>query len=201
MHRHNARKASLLGKPRGAGAPAPLPAGGQGQNRNLAARLLQLDDQSTRQQEVLYDVEFALQASRARACWPPRGGYVRRWPKRDGRADSGCIANSRVPELPRRASALGDCQFPSPTSHLQDMERKLSRAQGHRTEDETRALRERIEQLTGTLEGVAAEHSMLVNQVKAAEVALNDSRRANEAFVKDRRALGGGRVAGRGTCF
>ncbi|GBF94678.1 flagella associated protein [Raphidocelis subcapitata] len=105
--------------------------GGQGQNRNLAARLLQLDEQSTRQQEVLYDVEYA----------------------------------------------------------LQDMERKLSRAQGHRTEDETRALRERIEQLTGTLEGVAAEHSMLVEQVKAAEVALQDSRRANEAFGKDRTRL------------
>jgi hypothetical protein len=43
--------------------PARAPAGGQGQNRNLAARLMQLDEQATRQQEVLYDVEFALQVS------------------------------------------------------------------------------------------------------------------------------------------
>ncbi|KAI8473820.1 MAG: hypothetical protein J3K34DRAFT_166010 [Monoraphidium minutum] len=107
--------------------------GGQGQNRNLASRLLQLDEQATRQQEVLYDVEFA----------------------------------------------------------LQDMERKLSRAQGHRTEDETRALRERIEGLTETLAAASAEHSMLLDQVKAAEVALGESRRTNDAFAKDRSRLEG----------
>lgn len=49
------------------------------------------------------------------------------------------------------------------------MERKLSRAAGHRTEDETRALKEKIEGLTATLEGVAAEHSMLQDQVRERE--------------------------------
>jgi len=68
----------------------------------------------------------------------------------------------------------------------QDMERKISRAQGHRTEDETRALRERIERLTEVLGAATAEHGMLVEQVKAAEVALQDSRRTNDAFVRDR---------------
>lgn len=43
----------------------------------------------------------------------------------------------------------------------------MSRAQGHRTEDETRALGEKIEQLTGVLEGVNAEHAMLMEQVGA----------------------------------
>lgn len=116
------------------------------------------------------------------------------------------------------------------------MERKLARAQGQRTEDETRALRERIEELGGSLKAVSAEHAVLSDQargvgggasapnqaaarprssraadglrractrgctrralrpaplphapqVKAAEVALQDSRRANDAFSKDK---------------
>ncbi|KIY92839.1 hypothetical protein MNEG_15125, partial [Monoraphidium neglectum] len=47
-----------------------------------------------------------------------------------------------------------------------DMERKLSRAQGHRTEDETRALVERIEALTAALQAVVAEHAMLLDQAR-----------------------------------
>jgi hypothetical protein len=46
------------------------------------------------------------------------------------------------------------------------MERKLARAQGHRTEDETRALRERIEQLGDALQGVSAEHAMVLGRVR-----------------------------------
>jgi hypothetical protein len=41
--------------------PVCVPAGGQGQNRNLSARLAQLDDQVSRQQELLYSVDFQLQ--------------------------------------------------------------------------------------------------------------------------------------------
>jgi hypothetical protein len=48
------------------------------------------------------------------------------------------------------------------------MERKLARAQGHRTEDETRALRDRIEQLGSMLAGANAEHAMLLGQVGGA---------------------------------
>lgn len=44
------------------------------------------------------------------------------------------------------------------------MERKLARAQGHRTEDETRALAERIEGLTAALQAATTEHAMLVDQ-------------------------------------
>lgn len=48
---------------------------------------------------------------------------------------------------------------------LQQMERKVARAHGHRTDDEARALNARIERLTLVLEGVNAEHSMLLDQV------------------------------------
>lgn len=50
----------------------------------------------------------------------------------------------------------------------QDLERRLARAKGHRSEDETRALNLRIEQLSKAMEGVAAQHSMLVGQVGGA---------------------------------
>jgi hypothetical protein len=50
--------------------------------------------------------------------------------------------------------------------NLQDMERKVARAQGHRTQDETTKFTERINELTGVLEGVNAEHRLLLDQVK-----------------------------------
>ncbi len=48
---------------------------------------------------------------------------------------------------------------------LQQMERKVARAGGVRSEEETRALNARIEKLTAILEGVNGEHSMLLEQV------------------------------------
>ena len=48
---------------------------------------------------------------------------------------------------------------------LQQMERKVARAQGARSEDESRALNARIEKLTGLLESVNASHAMLIEQV------------------------------------
>ena len=48
---------------------------------------------------------------------------------------------------------------------LQQMERKVARAGGVRSEEETRALNARIEKLAGVLEGVNGEHSMLLEQV------------------------------------
>jgi hypothetical protein len=134
--------------------PRPAPKGGQGQNRNLASRLLQLDDQATRQQEVLYEVEFALQV---------KSRLVERMMMMSGAApDMPLSCNPKnYPTDPTEPTEPTDAPPPPP----QDMERKLSRAQGHRTEDETRALRERIEQLAAVLEGVNKEHGMLVEQV------------------------------------
>ena len=45
------------------------------------------------------------------------------------------------------------------------MERKVARAGGVRTEEETRVLNARIEKLAAILEGVNTEHSMLLEQV------------------------------------
>jgi hypothetical protein len=47
------------------------------------------------------------------------------------------------------------------------MERRIARAGGHRSDDEARALNARIAKLTEILEGVNAEHSMLLDQVGA----------------------------------
>lgn len=102
--------------------------GGQGQNKNLAARISALDEQVARQQELLYNVEFQLQA----------------------------------------------------------MERKVARAGGARSEEETRALNARIEKLTSILEGVNGEHSMLLEQVKHAEDALLAARRHNGTLKGDK---------------
>jgi hypothetical protein len=47
------------------------------------------------------------------------------------------------------------------------MERRIARAGGHRSDDEARALNARIAKLTEILEGVTAEHAMLLEQVRA----------------------------------
>jgi hypothetical protein len=45
------------------------------------------------------------------------------------------------------------------------MERRIARAGGHRSDDEARTLNARIAKLTEILEGVNAEHAMLLEQV------------------------------------
>lgn len=161
---------------------------------------MHLDEQAARQQEVLYDVEFALQvgpgggfalqmgpgggfgAGGLGAGWGPglnvgsRGACLG-W----GRDGDGRVAPTNAAHecMPIRASRgigqpAGTClpRIHTESNHLallarpQEMERKLSRAQGHRTEDETRALRTRIEELTASLAAAAAEHAMLVDQVR-----------------------------------
>lgn len=69
---------------------------------------------------------------------------------------------------------------------LQQMERKVARAQGVRSDEETRALTARIERLTQVLEGVNAEHSMLLEQVKRAEEDLLKARRSNTRLRADK---------------
>mmetsp|Transcript_9124 Transcript_9124/g.17160 ORF Transcript_9124/g.17160 Transcript_9124/m.17160 type:complete len:907 (-) Transcript_9124:51-2771(-) len=69
---------------------------------------------------------------------------------------------------------------------VQQMERKVSRAKGVRSEEETRALNARIEKLTAILEGVNAEHGTLLQQVKHAEDDLLNARRRSTALRTDR---------------
>lgn len=66
---------------------------------------------------------------------------------------------------------------------LQDMERRIARAGGHRSDDEARVLNGRIEKLTEILEGVNVEHSMLLEQVKQAELDLGDAKRSNSQLL------------------
>mmetsp|Transcript_4386 Transcript_4386/g.10991 ORF Transcript_4386/g.10991 Transcript_4386/m.10991 type:complete len:540 (-) Transcript_4386:72-1691(-) len=68
---------------------------------------------------------------------------------------------------------------------VQQLERKVQRAAGERTDDEKRALNARIEKLTGQLEGVNAEHSMLSEQVKLVEDALTKARRTYNNLKSD----------------
>ncbi|KAF5827559.1 coiled-coil domain-containing protein 39 [Dunaliella salina] len=69
---------------------------------------------------------------------------------------------------------------------LQQMERKVARAGGVRSDEEVRALNARISKLTGVLEKVNAEHSMLLEQVKHSEEDLLHVQRANAALKADR---------------
>eukprot|EP00879_Flechtneria_rotunda_P003815 GHRR01004055.1.p1 GENE.GHRR01004055.1~~GHRR01004055.1.p1 ORF type:complete len:980 (+),score=386.14 GHRR01004055.1:396-3335(+) len=73
--------------------------------------------------------------------------------------------------------------------NMQEIERRIARAGGHRSDDEARALNARIQQLTEVLEDVNAEHSMLLEQVKQAELHLHEARRANTALAADKRRV------------
>lgn len=52
---------------------------------------------------------------------------------------------------------------------IQGLERRVARASGERSDEETRVLNQRIEKLTTVLEGVNVEHTLLTNQLKQAE--------------------------------
>ncbi|MEW5311178.1 MAG: hypothetical protein WDW38_002914 [Sanguina aurantia] len=69
---------------------------------------------------------------------------------------------------------------------LQQMGRKVARAGGVRSEEETRSLNARIGKLTAVLEGVNAEHSMLMEQVKHAQEDLLTARRAHGTLKADK---------------
>ena len=63
------------------------------------------------------------------------------------------------------------------------MERKVSRAQGERSDEETRELNAQIERLTRELEGVNAEHAMLLAQLKKAMDNLGHARRKSQQLL------------------
>lgn len=103
-------------------------AGAQGSNRNMKQRLAELDLRSVKQQELLYNIEFQIQA----------------------------------------------------------MERKVSRAQGKRTSEETQKLTETINNLTSKLEQERAAHANVVAQVKRLHEELRAARRTYESVTAER---------------
>jgi coiled-coil domain-containing protein 39 len=68
---------------------------------------------------------------------------------------------------------------------LQQMERKVSRAKGERSDEEQNVLNEKIAGLTSQLEGVNEQHSMLLAQVKKAEDDLGKAVLANGRLTRD----------------
>jgi coiled-coil domain-containing protein 39 len=69
---------------------------------------------------------------------------------------------------------------------LQKMERRVARAQGERSDDETAALNSRIKVLTVQLEGVNAQHTMLLGQVRKAEDDLEQANSARTRLTRER---------------
>ena len=63
---------------------------------------------------------------------------------------------------------------------------QVARAGGQRSEVETKMLNVRIEKLTSLLEGVNAEHGMLLEQVKTSEEGLYKGRKANIALKAEK---------------
>ncbi|CAD7704050.1 unnamed protein product, partial [Ostreobium quekettii] len=100
-------------------------AGAHAENRNMKAKIAQLEAKVAKQQEMLYNVEFQIVV----------------------------------------------------------MERKVSRAQGERSDEETRELNTQIERLTRELEGVNAEHAMLLAQLKKAMDNLGQASRKNKQLL------------------
>lgn len=62
----------------------------------------------------------------------------------------------------------------------QEMEHRIARAGGHRSDDEARALNARIVDLSKLLETVSAEHNMLTTQVRGRR---RSSSRVNAAVL------------------
>lgn len=69
---------------------------------------------------------------------------------------------------------------------LQKMERRVARAQGERSDEETAALNSRIKVLTVQLEGVNAQHTMLLGQVRKAEDDLEHANSARTRLTRER---------------
>eukprot|EP00756_Hemistasia_phaeocysticola_P014777 Hpha_TRINITY_DN15359_c3_g7::TRINITY_DN15359_c3_g7_i1::g.88239::m.88239 len=98
--------------------------GAQAQNKNMASKIAQLDQESFKQQELLYNVEF----------------------------------------------------------QVQQMERKVNRAKGERTEEEKRELKEKIQVLQTMLDDLMKQYKVLDLQVKR----VNDDVRQAKVEMSDR---------------
>jgi len=73
--------------------------------------------------------------------------------------------------------------------NVQQLERKVARAGGERSDEETRVLNQRIQKLNKILEGVNAEYNLLSSQVKLAEENLKSASRTKMDFVTSQQSL------------
>lgn len=105
--------------------------GAQAQGKNMAAKITQLDQESFKQQELLYSIEF----------------------------------------------------------NVQQMERKVNRAKGERTEEEKRELQEKIEVLQTMLEKLVSNHKMLEAQVTHVTDDLRQAKQSNVQLEKDKQRV------------
>lgn len=105
--------------------------GAQAQGRNMAAKIAQLDAESFKQQELLYNIEF----------------------------------------------------------NIQQMERKVNRAKGERTEEEKRELQEKIEMLQKMYDDLLKQHKVLDTQVKRVADDLRQSKYDNVGLEKEKKRV------------
>ena len=73
--------------------------------------------------------------------------------------------------------------------NVQQLERKVARAGGERSDEETRVLNQKIQKLNKILEGVNAEYNLLSSQVKLAEENLKSASRTKMDFVTSQQSL------------
>mmetsp|Transcript_34211 Transcript_34211/g.88356 ORF Transcript_34211/g.88356 Transcript_34211/m.88356 type:complete len:922 (-) Transcript_34211:296-3061(-) len=72
---------------------------------------------------------------------------------------------------------------------IQQMERRVARAQGERSMEERKILNAKIEELTGNLEEQVAQHTMLVQQIKRLEDDLRAARRTVTSHEAEKEKL------------
>ena len=85
-------------------------------------------------------------------------------------------ANQRIKHLDEDAQRQRELVYAA-DFQLQLMERKVARASGHRTPLEQRDLKQKIAELTETLEKQTAQHAMLTAQCKRLNNDLKQSKR------------------------
>jgi chromosome segregation ATPase len=105
--------------------------GAQAQGKNMAAKIAQLDQESFKQQELLYSIEF----------------------------------------------------------NVQQMERKVNRAKGERTEEEKRELQEKIDMLQEMLENLLKQHKVLDVQVTRVTDDLRQAKQVNVKLEVDKKRV------------
>ncbi|KAJ1631420.1 hypothetical protein T492DRAFT_996046 [Pavlovales sp. CCMP2436] len=99
-------------------------------------------------------------------------------------------ARSRIRKLDDQAQRQRELVY-NADFKLQLLERRLSRAQGDRTEAEKRDLSKQIRVLTEEVESATAQHSMLSAQLKRLRNDFAQAKRRNETVTKEMSALTG----------
>jgi hypothetical protein len=143
-------------------------AGGQGQAKNLAARQKALDEQLQRQGELMYAVDFSLQVRLAAAHpWQRIAEHAGVAVFLRAITSRACTALCSLSAAlrPKLANHTLVACLPALSCCLQEMEHRIARAGGYRSDDEARALNARIADLSKLLETVSSEHAMLTTQV------------------------------------